>query len=188
MWSRSLIPREAKRGLKEQRPRRTVRLFSISMLAYLAQVPNVDASFYCNRIERLPAVSEHRTLDLLEPYVRALGGPKPFQMKHLTSRFVLVMPDYANCRVAGCYYRLLDVKDGEVRERFSFRGTGLVWYFSTPAEVRIEEFQDYFSNYGLETSAGTHIGVLLPRTAQEVLVEAVPADAVFPRICRTEPR
>src|SRR5215467_16298919 len=128
-----------------------------------------DAGFYCDRIERLPAVSDHRTLSLLEPYVTALDSTKPFQMKHLTSRFILVMPDDADCRVAHCYYRLLEVKDGEVRERFGFRGTGVIWNCSTPAEVRIEDFQDYFSNYGLETSAGRHIGLFLPRTAQEVL-------------------
>jgi len=188
MWNRFPNPRDAKRGVKELKPRRIIRLFLVSMLAYLAQVVGVDASFYCDRIERLPAVSDHRTLSLLEPYVTALDSTKPFQMKHLTSRFILVMPDDADCRVARCYYRLLDVKDGEVRERFSFRGTGVIWYFSTPAEVRIEDFQDYFSNYGLETSAGRHIGIFLPRTAQEVLVEAVPADAVLPRICTTQSR
>lgn len=188
MWNGPPSPREVTRGLKKQKPRKMFRLFSISVLAYLAQVAGVDASFVCDRIERLLVVSDPRTLSLLEPYVRAFAGPKTFQVRHLSSRFFLVMPDDANCKVAGCYYRLLDLKDGEVRERFSFRGTGVIWYFTTPAEVRIEDFQDYYSNYGFETSARTHISLLLPRTAQEVLVGAVPADEVFPRICTTESR
>jgi hypothetical protein len=188
MWNRLSIPREVRRGRKEQKLGRMVWLFSIFTLAYLTQVQSVDAGFYCDRIEQLPAVSDNRILGLLEPYAMALAGPKPFQIKHLTSRFFLVMPEDANCRVVGCYYRLLDVKGGEVNERFSFHGTGVIWYYSTPAEVRIEDFQDHYSNYGFETSTRTHIGVLLPRTAQAVLVEAVPPDALFPRLCRTESR
>ena len=165
---------------KQLKLKRLVRLFSIFTVASLAQVQSVSARFYCNRIEQLlPAVSDNRTLGILEPYLRALPGPKPFQIRHLTSRFLLVTPEDANCNVAGCYYRLLDVKDGEVKERFTFRGTGVIWYYSTPMEVRIEEFQDYYSNYGFETSARTNIRVLLPRTAQAVLVEAVSPDEVF---------
>jgi hypothetical protein len=166
-----------------------VQLFSLLTIASLAQVQSVSASFYCNRIEQLlPTVSDNRTLGILEPYLRALAGPKSFQIRHLTSRFLLVTLEDANCTVAGCYYRVLDVKDGEVKERFAFRGTGVIWYYATPMEVRIEEFQDYYSNYGFETSARTNIRVLLPRTAQAVLVEAVSPDEVFPRICRTESR
>jgi hypothetical protein len=181
-----LIPREMRRKRHEQR--RIIGLFSVSALAYLTQVFDVSAGFYCERIEQLPAASDSRTAGLLEQYARELAGPKRFQIKQLTSRFFLVMPDDENCRVVPCYYRLLDVKDGEVKERFSFHGTGAIWYFSSPAEVRIEDFQDYFSSYGLETSAKTHIRVLLPRTAQAVVVEAVPPDELLPNSCRTESR
>src|SRR5262249_56166044 len=100
MWNRFPNPRDAKRGVKERKPRRIIPLFIVSMLAYLAQVIGGDARFYFDRIERLPAVSDHRTLRLLEPYVAALASTKPFQMKHPTTPFILLLPHHSDCRLA----------------------------------------------------------------------------------------
>src|SRR5262245_21328105 len=181
-----LIPQEIPGNRHEHKLRRIIRMFSVSALAYLAQVIGVSASFYCDRIEKFPAPSDSLTAGLLEQYARGLAASKPFQFKQLTSRFFLAMPDDENCKVASCYYRLLDVKDGEVKERFSFQGTGAIWYFTTPAEVRIEEFQDYFSYYGFETRARTHIRVFLPHTAQPVIVDGVRSDERLPNSCTTQ--
>jgi hypothetical protein len=175
------------RGCKEHTLTRTVRLLSISALVYLTQVFDAHAHLYCKRIEQLPTVSDGRTLGLLEAYVKSLDT-RPFQIRQLTSRFVMVLPDDENCKVSRCYYRLLDLKDGEIKETFSFHGTGVIWYVSSPAMVRIEYFQDYYESYSLETSPGTYIGVGLPRTAKAVHVEVVPAEEVksLPKPCRTD--
>jgi len=178
----------ARRDVKKHKLQEAVRLISISALAYLAQFWSAEASFYCQKIEQLPTVTDERVLGRLQIYVTSLSGVKPFQIKQLTSRFFLVIPEGENCKVAACYYRLLDSKDIEAKERFSFRGRGTFWFYSTPAEVRIEEYGDYYTEYGFETSTRAHVRVLLPRTAETVVVNGVSPDEVLPKACGDQSR
>jgi hypothetical protein len=146
-----------------------LRLFSISTLAYLAQVFGVDASMGCKRIEELPTVSDERTLGLLNAYGETRGGSKPLLMRPFDDRFFIAFPAGQDCKSSGCYYRLLDLKDGEIRERFSFQGTGVILFFYS-STVHIEHFQDRFFTIALETSPQTHIVVQLPFRSNTVLV------------------
>src|SRR5689334_4618309 len=126
--------RHAPAGLSDPRglrPMWMVRLISTVALLYVVQVVGVHASLGCIRIEQLPAVSDGTTLRLLEAYLRELDGSKPVLVRRMFSRlartidrhFFWVMPDNENCKSSGCYYRLLDLLKGVVRETFSFKGT-----------------------------------------------------------------
>jgi len=125
----------------------------------------------CKRIEQLPTVSDSRTLGLLEAYGKVSGGSKPLLIRQFDSRFFMAFPADQDCKNSACYYRLLDLKDGEIKERFSFQGTGVILIFFS-SSVQIDQFQDRFFTIALETSAQTHIAVQLPFTGDTVLVSA----------------
>ena len=65
-------------------------------------------------------------------------GPKTFQIRQLTSRYLVVAPGEDSCKSSACYYRLLDLKEGAVKEDFSFRGTGVIWFILSRTEVRLD--------------------------------------------------
>src|SRR5262245_55814531 len=88
-----------------------------------------------------PGSSNERTLDALNAYARPSGGSMPLQMRQLDNRFLMALPADQDCKSFGCYYRLLDLKDSEVKERFSFRGTGVILFFYS-STAHIEQFQD----------------------------------------------
>jgi hypothetical protein len=125
----------------------------------------------CKRIEQLPTVSDSRTLGLLEAYKKMSGGSNPLLIRQLDSRFFMAFPADQDCKNSACYYRLLNLKDGEINERFSFLGTGVILLFFS-SNVQIAHFQDRFSTIALETSVQTHIMVELPFTGNTVLVSA----------------
>jgi hypothetical protein len=153
---------------------------------YVAQAFGAHASMTCKRIEQLPAVSDPRTQEQVEAYVRALPGVKTFQIKQINSRFFVVAPDEESCKNVHCYYRLLDTKNG-IKEVFGFRGTGVIWLILSPVEVPVDFFQDDYSRIGFETPEKTYIGVALPHSGNAVIVEGVPADQLklLPQSCRT---
>jgi hypothetical protein len=70
-------------------------------------------------------------------------------IRQLDNRFFFAFPADHDCKTSSCYIRLLDAKDGQMNERFSFSGTGVILLFSDGA--LIEHFQDRFFKIGLET-------------------------------------
>jgi hypothetical protein len=148
---------------------------------------------YCKRIEQLPEVSDGATLRLLEAHIKTFDSPKPLMIREIdralisqnSRRFFVILPDDENCKSSGCYYRLLELKDGLIKETFSFHGTGVVWYHS-PVAVRVEYFQDDYERLDLETSSQTYIRLGLPRRGNSVFVAALSAEqARLPRTCGT---
>jgi hypothetical protein len=166
---------EERREYGQRTPMRTVALCVVSVLAYFVQVVGAHASMMCKRIEQLPPVSDIQAARAMDAYLKPLGGPD-LLVKEFTGRFFFALPDKQDCKASLCYYRLLDYKDGTVRERLSFPGTGAMLIFVSPADVRIEPLDDRFATIALETSAGTHLLVGLPRTGNTVLVEARPQE------------
>jgi hypothetical protein len=159
---------------------RMVRLISTVALLCVVQVVGVHArGVRCMRIEQLPAVSDRATLGLLEAYLRERDGSKPVLIRQMFSRlirtidrhFFWVMPENANCKSSACYYRLLDLHNGVVRETFSFRGTGALWYFDEVSQY-IDYFQDYYQMFSVETSTQSHIQIGLPSGRNPVHVGA----------------
>ena len=190
-----LIPQEVRRACKGQKLMRTVWLLSISTLIYVAQVVGAHASLFCKRIEQLPQVSDGATLRLLEAHIKTFDSPKPLLFREIVRalipqdgrRFFVIAPDDENCKSSGCYYRLLELKDGVIKETFSFHGTGVVWYHS-PVTERIEYFQDNYEMLDLETSGRTYIRLGLPRKENSVFVAALPEQAKLPKTCEAESR
>src|ERR1700704_4746481 len=150
-------------------PMRMMLLVPICALLFMAQVLGAHASLLCMRIEQLPQVSDAETLGILEAYISAFNSSKPLLIREidraLTSqnsrRFFVILPNEENCKDAGCYYRLLESKDGVIKETFTFHGTGVFWYYS-PVAVRVEYFKDDYEILDLETSTQTYIRLGLP--------------------------
>ena len=160
---------------------RMVRLISTVALLCIVQVVGVHArDVLCERIEQLPAVSDRATLGLLEAYLREQYGSKPFLVRKILSgsigtidrHFFMVMPDNENCKSSGCYYRLLDLRNGVARETFSFKGTGMLVFYDQ-ISYYIDYFQDDYERFDVETSAQSYISIGLPRGRNPVVVEAV---------------
>jgi hypothetical protein len=168
-------------------------LLPISTLLFLAQVFSAHASLFCMRLEQLSEVSDVETLRLLEAHISAFNSSKPLLIREIdralisqnSRRFFMILPDEENCKSSGCYYRLLELKDGVIKETFSFHGTGVFWYYS-PVAVRVEYFQDDFEILDLETSTQTYIRLGLPRKGNSVYLAALSAEqAKLPRTCGT---
>jgi hypothetical protein len=168
-----------------------VRLISTVALLYVVQVVGVHASARCMRMEQLPAVSDRATLGLLEAYLRELDGSKPVLVRQMFNRlirtidrhFFWVIPDNENCKSSGCYYRLLDLHNGAVKETFSFKGTGVLWYYD-PVSNYIDYFQDYYQTFDVETSTQSYISIGLPKGGNPVYVgSAEAAQAHLPKTC-----
>ena len=179
---------------------RMVRLISTVALLCIVQVVGVHArGVLCMRIEQLPAVSDGATLGLLEAYLRELYGSKPFLVREIITgsirtidrHFFIVMPDNENCKSSGCYYGLLDLHNGVVRETFSFKGTGLLVFYDE-ISYYIDYFQDRYASFDVETSAQSYISIGLPRGRNPVVVEAVRAVGAgqfrLPETCSSQGR
>jgi hypothetical protein len=169
-----------------------VRLISTVALLCVVEVVGVHArGVRCMRIEQLPAVSDRAALGLLEAYLRELDGSKPVLVRQMFSRlirtidrhFFWVIPDNENCKSSGCYYRLLDLHNGVVREAFSFKGTGVLWYYDQ-VSTYIDYFQDYYQTFDVETSTQSYISIGLPGGRNPVYVGVAEAAKVhLPKTC-----
>jgi hypothetical protein len=140
------------------------------MLGYLAQVFDAHASMMCKRIEQLDAVSDKQSIELLKAYGQALKSSKPIQFSQHHRFFFMMFATDEDCRSSSCFYRLLELKDGVVRERFTFQGTGAILLFS--AGEYWEIFQDHYWSVALETSPQAHLWVSLPLKGDTILVKA----------------
>jgi hypothetical protein len=129
----------------------------------------------------------------LEAHIKTSDFPKPLLFREIgralfsqnSRRFFVILPDDENCKSSGCYYRLLELKDGVIKETFSFHGTGVFWYRS-PVGMRVEYFQDDYEILDLETSSQTYIRLGLPLKGNSVFVAALSAEqARLPRTCGT---
>jgi hypothetical protein len=143
------------------------------------------------RIEQLPAVSDRATLGLLEAYLRELDVSKPVLVRQMFNRltktidrhFFWVIPNDENCKSSGCYYRLLDLHNGVVRETFSFKGTGVLWSYDEVSNY-IDYFQDYYQTFDVETSTQSYISIGLPEGRNPVYVGAAGSEqSHLPKTC-----
>jgi hypothetical protein len=158
-------------------------VFIVSAFASAASIAH--ASMTCTWIDEFPAVSDPSIQERLEAHVRALPGLKDYQIRQIDSRFFIVS-DEGKCKQASrCYHRLLDFRNGVVKNVLVFRGTGRVWMMLSPTAVWLEPLQDDYSNMAFATPENVYITVQLPIWGDTILIDASPPEEtkMLQRLC-----
>lgn len=143
------------------------------------------ASMTCTWIDEFPVVSKSPIREQLEMHVRALPALKDYQIRQINSRFFIVS-DEGKCKeTSRCYHRLLDLRNGVVKDVLVFRGAGRVWMMLSPTAVWLEPLQDDYSNMAFATPENAYITVQLPIWGDTVLIDASPLEEtkMFQRLC-----
>ena len=148
--------------------RRLSAVLIVSTVASPAQ-----ASMTCTRFDEFPAVSDPSIREQLETHVRALPGLKNYKIRSLDGRFFIVTSDGRFCKdIPRCEHRLLDRRNGVVRDVFAFRGTGITWRLWSPLSAWMEDLQDEYSAWAFVTTEETFIRVDLPRSGDMVVIDS----------------
>jgi hypothetical protein len=158
-------------------------IFIVSGFLTVASIAH--ASMTCTWIDEFPVVSDPLAREQLEAHVRALPGLKDYQIRQIDSRFFIVS-DEGKCKEASrCYHRLLDLRNGVVKNVLVFRGAGRVWMMLSPTAVWLEPLEDDYSNMAFATPENVYITVQLPRRSNTVLVDASPLEEtkMLQRLC-----
>jgi hypothetical protein len=75
------------------------------------------------------------------------------------------------CKEASsCYYRLLDLRNGAVKDVFAFQGSGKILMILSPVALWSELLQDDYSEMEFETRENTYLTIKLPSLGNTVLV------------------
>jgi hypothetical protein len=154
---------------------KTVRYLSVIFVAscFATAASIAHASMTCWRLEDLPVVSDPLVREQLEIHVSALPGLKNYEIRDIDGRFSMVLSDDGFCKeIPCCDQRLLDSRNGLVKDVFGFRGTGRVWRLLSPLGYWREQFQDEYSIWAFATTDNTFIGVQLPRFRDTVFIDA----------------
>lgn len=151
----------------------------------------VQASMTCTRIDDFPFVSDPLIQKQLEAHVETLPGLGVYQIRQIDSRFFIISSEDEKCKETSlCYYRLLDLRNGAVKDVFAFQGTGRVWMILSPTATRWELLQDDYSDFAFETRDNTYLGLKLPSWGNTVFVVPQSPDdtKMFQRICGAHPK
>jgi hypothetical protein len=133
------------------------------------------ASMTCMRIDEFPVASDPLAREQLEAHVRALPGLKKYEIRDIDGRFFMVLADDGYCKeIPRCVHRLLDLRNGSVKDVFAFRGTGRAWRLMSPITIWLELLQDEYSTWAFATTDNTFIGVQLPRFRDTVVIDSPP--------------
>jgi hypothetical protein len=107
----------------------------------------------------------------LETHVRALPGLKNYEIRLLQDPYFLVQGEGKFCKdIPRCEHRLLELRDGVVRNVFAFEGTGMVWQLWSPLSVWVENLEDNYSVLAFETTENTYIHVELPDLRDMIVI------------------
>jgi hypothetical protein len=164
-------------------------IFIASVFLTVASI--AQASMTCTRIDDFPVVSDPLTQGQLQAHVKTLPGLGNYEIRGINSRFFIVSSEDEKCKeTSRCYYRLLDLRNGAVKDVFAFQGSGRVWMILSPTAIWSEFLQDDYSDMAFETRENTYLEVKLPRLGNTVfLVPQTPEDIrMLQRICGAHPK
>jgi hypothetical protein len=131
------------------------------------------ASMTCIPFDEFPAVSDPSIQNQLETHVRGLPGLKNPRIRSLDRRFFIVTAEGRFCKdIPRCEHRLLDLRNGVVRDVFAFRGTGTTWRLWSPLSAWMEDLQDEYSAWAFVTTEYTFIRVDLPRSGDMIVIDS----------------
>jgi hypothetical protein len=155
-------------------PKMVQRLPAVLIVAGIMTVASLaHASMTCTRFDEFPVVSDPSIREQLETHVRALPGLKNHKIRSLDGRFFIVTADGGFCKdIPRCEHRLLDLRNGVVRDVFAFRGTGTTWRLWSPLSAWMEDLQDEYSAWAFVTTEYTFIRVDLPRSGDMIVIDS----------------
>jgi len=138
---------------------------------YLTATSVAHATMTRTWFDEFPSVSDSSIQQKLEAHVRALPGLKNYEIKSLQDHYFLVQAEGKSCKdVPRCQHRLLELRDGVVRNVFAFEGTGMVWQLWSPLNFWVENLEDNYSVLAFETTDRTYIRVDLPRFRDMIVI------------------
>src|SRR5262245_37593168 len=117
-----------------------------SMIALLAQSVDARAYMSCGKIDELP-----RGASAIVALVEQHYGTKDLFVGALNRRFHVVRLGSADCGHPTCPYRVVQVTDGAVQERFVFNTTGWALFLASHSRY-VEPLKDVVDPIAFETS------------------------------------
>lgn len=154
---------------------------SFVAVVYLTAVSVAHATQTCWRFDQLDRISDLSAKEKLEAHVKALPGLGSPEIRVIDQHYFMVQAAGKFCKeVPRCENRLLQLRDGVVRNVFAFRGTGAVWRLLSPLGAWLEERQDDYSAWAFETIDSTFIRVDLPSYRDMIVIfSPTPAETQF---------
>ena len=174
--------------MKFTSPSKLIRRLRIIFIvsAFVTRATVAQASQTCTWIDNFTVSSGPPIQEQIHAHAKAIPGLESYQIRQINSRFFIVSSGEEKCREAStCLYRLLDVRNGAVRDVFAFQGTGRVLLILSPLAFWWEPLQDEYSYMAFETIDNTYLEVKLPRFGNTVLVVPQSAEDIrmLQRIC-----
>jgi hypothetical protein len=144
-------------------------IFSVSVCVTTTSF--VHARMTCTNVAKFPAVSDPLIHEQLQAHAKTLPGLGSFRIGEISSRFFIVSSEDEKCKEASsCYYRLLDLRNGAVKDVFAFQGSGKILMILSPVALWSELLQDDYSEMEFETRENTYLTIKLPSLGNTVLV------------------
>jgi len=144
---------------------------AFAMLVYLTAASVAHATQTCWRFDQLYRVSDLLAQEKLEAHVKALPGLKNYDIRQLEGSYFIVQAEGKFCKdIPRCEHRLLELRDGVVRNVFAFQGTGAVWTLLSPLGAWLDDLQDDYSAWAFETIDNTFIRVDLPSYRDMIVI------------------
>jgi hypothetical protein len=151
----------------------------------------VQASMICMRVDKFSVVSNPAIQQQLQAHVKTLPGLTNYEIRPINSRFFIVSSENEKCKESSsCYYRLLDLRNGVVKDVFAFQGSGKVLMIASPEAVWSEPLQDEYSAMAFETRENTYLEIRLPRLGNTVFLLPLSPEEIRmdQRICGGYPK
>jgi hypothetical protein len=164
-------------------------IFIVSIFVMITSVAH--ATITCTKVDEFPVASDPTIRKQLETHLETVPGLGDYQIRQIDSRFFVVASEDEKCKDSSlCYYRLLDLRNGAVRDVIAFQGTGRVWMVLSPTATRWELLQDDYSDFAFETRDSTYLGLKLPSWGNTVFVvpQSPEHTNMFQRICGGHPK
>ncbi len=143
-----------------------------ALLAYLIAASMAHATMTCSWLDEFSGgVPDPSVQEKLEAHVKALPGLENYKIVQLEEHYFMVEAAGKFCKeVPRCEHRLLELRDGVVRNVFAFEGTGKVWRLWSPISFPIENLKDDYSAWAFETTVNTYIRVDLPSFRDMIVI------------------
>lgn len=145
----------------------------LATLVYLNTASVAHATMTCTWLDEWSSTLDQSDLGRLEAHLKTLPGLKNPVIRQLQNHYFLVGAEGKFCKdIPRCEHRLLELRDGVVRNVFAFEGTGMIWRLWTPFSYWVENMGDDYSAWAFETTEHTYIRVDLPRSRDLVAISS----------------
>ena len=127
------------------------------------------AAFYCVRNDDLPQVTDTRTKQSIESYLRGRYPISDFKIRQLEGAFFIAWPEHNDCKP--CYHHIIQIRGLDLRETLVFEG-GRAILFSDVNSAYDNILRDRYTYVLLKQANKSYLSFGIPRTESAPLVEA----------------